>query len=79
MCLFSPLWMCLSRGSMSYIISDKCFEKEPNLSIIKAFKRQTEGGIFHDGLCGLAQTCTWQDVTGGGTCIHVEHSLPPFS
>lgn len=64
---------------MGYIISDKCLEKEANVSIIRAFKRQTEGGIFHVGLYGLAQTCLWQDVTSGGTCIHVEHSFPLFN
>lgn len=79
MSLFSPVWMCLSCKSMSYIISDKCLEKDANVSIIKAFKRQTEGGILHVDLYGLAQTSTCQDVTSGGTCIHVEHSFPLFS
>lgn len=55
--------MCLSCLILCRSCFQDSFEKQGNVSIIKAFKRQIEGGILCVTLCLLAQTYKWQDLT----------------
>ena len=52
---FSPVWIC----SSCLMLGSSCFhrvlkKKKANVSIIKAFKTLTEGGILYISLCDLA-------------------------